>query len=322
MSRSRHWLVGIVGTLLAGCTTFRTPIPLTDAAPGHTTFHAIPVGDKSRTFLLHLPPAAATRRVPLVLVFHGHTANADVAMRTSEMNRMADSLGIAVLYPDGSGRVRGIGLSWNVGSCCGYAQAHQVNDIAFVDSLHAAMIRTRRIDMNAVFAAGFSAGGMMALKVACERATIVRAVADVAGAMPDAVCTPAAPVAVLLIHGDDDDELRYDHSRGATTGAPAYARSYDSAAVFWERINRCAGTGSANTTQMPGSGVRSRVASACGSGRPVQVVSIPAHPHAWPGGRSSWWFAPKPSKVLDGSAFVLTFFAEQLRRDSASTSRR
>ena len=317
-----RYLPAVAALVLVACTTFRTPRPLNDAAPGETSFHAVNVAGASRTFLLHLPPASATRRVPLVFIFHGHTANAQVAMRTSEMNRVADSLGMAVLYPNGSGRLRGIGLSWNVGSCCGYAQAHRIDDVAFVDSLRSALLRTGRIDSTAVFAACFSAGGMLALKLACERSTRIRAVADLAGAMPNAVCTPAVPVAVLFVHGDEDDELRGDHARHVADGAPVFAQSIDSAAAFWRRVNQCGAPASANLPVTPRSTVRSVVASDCLSGRAVQVVSIPDHPHAWPGGRSAWWFAPRPSRLVNGSALVLSFFADQLLSAAAPVSPR
>jgi len=316
---NRRLVTVLISVLLtSGCTTFRTVHPLNDAVPGQTTFHSVNVGGISRTFLLHLPPAAATHPVPMVLMFHGHTANAQVAMQTSQMNHVADSLGMAVLYPNGSGRVRGLGLSWNVGTCCGYAQEKRIDDIAFVDSLRATMARTGRIDSAEVFATGFSAGGMLALKLACERATTIRAVADFAGAMPNAPCAPAAPVAVLLVHGDSDDDLRYDHAVQATEGAPPYARSLDSAAVFWERVNQCAIPAAANVTVTPQTSVRTQVAAQCASGRTVQIVSIPDHPHAWPGGQSAWWFAPKPSKLVNGSALVLSFFASQVRADSSA----
>lgn len=308
--------------VLVACTTFRTPRPLNDAAPGQTSFHAVNVGGSSRTFLLHLPPASATHRVPLVFIFHGHSANAEVAMRTSEMNRVADSLGMAVLYPNGSGRLPGIGLSWNVGGCCGYAQAHRVDDVAFVDSLRSAMLRTGRIDSMAVFAAGFSAGGMLALKLACERSTTIRAVADLAGAMPNAACAPTLPVAVLFVHGDEDDELRGDHARHVADGAPAFAHSLDSAAAFWRRVNHCGGPSSATMTVTRRPTVRREVAADCMSGRTVQVVSIPEHPHAWPGGRSAWWFAPTPSRLINGSALVLSFFGDQLGTTPAPSTPR
>lgn len=312
MIACRRVLLASILMMLTACTTLRTPQPLNDAAPGATTFHAVTAGGMTRTYLLHLPPAAGRQRVPLVLVFHGHKGNAEIARRSSRMNAVADSLGMAVVYADGSGRVRGFGLSWNVGSCCGWALAHAVDELAFVDSLRTVLARSGRIDSTAVFAAGFSAGGMLAMKVACERPGIVRAVADLAGAMPNAPCTPRAPVGILLVRGDDDDDLREDHAVHVAEGAPAYATSLDSAAAFWWRANRCTGRSASYLPTVPQVRVTVQRATGCASGSTVQIVSIPDHPHAWPGGRSTWWFGQRPTQAVNGSAMVLSFFASQL----------
>jgi polyhydroxybutyrate depolymerase len=300
-------------SLLTACTTFRAAQPINTATPRTTTFHEVRVGAGTRTFLLHLPPAAATRRVPLVLVFHGHKGNASIALKSSRMNAAADSLGMAVVYADGSGRVRGVGLSWNVGTCCGWAQAHGVDDIAFTDSLRASLARSPWIDSTAIFAAGFSAGGMLAIKLACERAGHVRAVADLAGAMPNYPCAPRRPVGMLLVRGDDDDDLREDHAIHAAEGAPSYATSLDSAAAFWERANRCSGHADSYLATAPDVRVSVRTATGCAVDGPLEIVSIPHHPHAWPGGRSTWWFGQRPTQSVNGSALVLSFFANVLR---------
>jgi polyhydroxybutyrate depolymerase len=298
--------------LLTACTTFRAVLPLNSATPGRTTFHSVRVGDMTRTFILHLPPAAARRAVPLVLVFHGHTGNAEVARKSSQMDRAADSAGMAVVYADGSGRVRGVGLSWNAGSCCGWAQAHGIDDLAFVDSIRATLARSGRIDTTAGFAAGFSAGGMLALKAACERSGIVRGVADLAGAMPNYPCPTQTPVGVLLIRGDDDDDLREDHEIHRAEGAPSYATSLDSAAAFWERVDRCTGREVRTVRGIPRVRARTRIATGCAPGSRVEIVSIPHHPHAWPGGHATWWFGQRPSQAVNGSALVLGFFASLL----------
>ena len=312
MSVARAGLLALTAFVSVACTTLSTPLSLNIATPGATTFHSLKVGRDNRTFLLHLPPAAATRRVPLVIVFHGHTGNAEVAQNSSQMNAVADSFGMAVAYADGSGRVRGIGLSWNVGSCCGWAQAHQVDDLAFVDSLRSSLARSGRIDSTVIFAAGFSAGGMLALKVACERPGVVRGVADVAGAMPNYPCHTTTPIGVLLIRGDDDDDLREDHAIQKADGAPPYATSLDSAAAFWERVGQCKGRDVRAVQDRPEIRVRTRSATGCAPGAKVEIVSIPHHPHAWPGGRSTWWFGQRPSPAVNGSALVLAFFASLL----------
>lgn len=309
MTLVRGVIASLFALVVSACTTFRTPVSLNAAAPAATSFHSLSVGRDTRTFLLHLPPAAATHRVPLVIVFHGHTGNAAVAEQSSQMNVVADSAGVAIVYANGSGRVRGVGLSWNAGNCCGWAQKHGVDDLAFVDSLQSTLARSQRIDTTEIFAAGFSAGGMLALKVACERPGMVRGVADLAGAMPNFPCDATQPVGILLMRGDDDDDLREDHAIQTSEGAPPYATSLDSTAAFWERVNRCTGHDVREVTLAARDQLRTRTATGCAPGGAVEIVSIPDHPHAWPGGKRTWWFGQRPTAAVNGSAVVLKFFA-------------
>ena len=78
----------------------------------------------------------------------------------------------------------------------------------------------------------------MALTLACRHAGQVSAVASVAGAMDaDTSCAPARPVAVLQVHGDDDDTIRY--GGGDIDGASYTAASQTVAR--WRGLGGCAG---------------------------------------------------------------------------------
>ena len=290
---------------LGGCAPLLGVRALSTARPGTTTFHEVQVDGRARHFLLHLPPGAAQRRVPLVLAFHGHGGNGAVLRASSRLDEAADALGFAVAYPDGTGPLGWIGLSWNAGTCCGRAHARAVDDLAFVDTLVATLRRSPAVDTTRTFAVGFSAGGMLALRLACERAATFTAVADVAGAMPDLPCTPARPVSVLLVQGADDDELRFDLRTLRRPHGHAYAQSLEQALQFWAQLAGCA-TGvtarDSTTTRVHERAV------GCPDGRAVELVTIARHPHAWPGGVATWWFAPRPAPHVDASHAVLEFF--------------
>ena len=61
-----------------------------------------------------------------------------------------------------------------------------------------------------VYATGFSIGGTLALRIACERPELVAAAASVEGTMPDAPCAPALPTPVWLVRGGEDADLRIE----------------------------------------------------------------------------------------------------------------
>ncbi len=297
-----------LGTLaLAGCARLVGVRPLTTARPGSTSYHELHVGGRTRRFLLHLPPAAASQRVPLVLAFHGHHGNGAVLQGQSHLDAVADRFGFAIAYPDGTGRFGYLGLSWNAGTCCGNAHTDSIDDVAFTDSLIATTGRTLAVDVTRVFAVGFSAGGMLALRLACERANEFLAVADIQGAMPDVPCTPARSVAVMLVQGAEDDELRYDLRTLRRPQGHSFAHSLEQSLAFWARSNGCR-PGAVVTDSQP-EAKRTR-AIGCGDGNAVELVTVARHPHAWPGGDRTWWFAPRPAQGIDASELVLEFFRD------------
>jgi len=293
--------------ILTACATLFGVRPLTTARAGGTSYHELRVDGRARRFLLHLPPVASSQRVPLVLAFHGHHGNGAVLQDQSHLDAVADRLGFAIAYPDGTGRFGYLGLSWNVGTCCGNAHTDSVDDVAFADSLIAVTGRTLPVDVTRVFAAGFSAGGMLALRLACDRATQFLAVADVQGTMPDVACRPARAVSVLLVQGADDDELRDDLRMLRRPQGHSFAHSLEQALAFWSRSNGCL-PGSVVTDSQP---VTKRTrATGCPSGNAVELVTVAGHPHAWPGGSRTWLFAPRPAAGVDASRIVLEFFRD------------
>jgi polyhydroxybutyrate depolymerase len=237
-------------------------------------------------------------------MFHGFNGNGPTLMDESQMNAAADRAGYAVAYPDGTGRFRYAGLTWNAVSCCGSAVERHVDDIGFAGAIVDELVGAGYADASRVYAAGFSAGGMMALRLACTRARTYAAVADVAGAMPDTACVPARAVPVLLIQGEDDSDLRDDQSTKKHRKVHRWSTALETALVFWGRVGGCAPALLRDTSTTY---VRLR-ASSCPPGGEATLVTVHDHPHAWPGGRPSWLFGARPAPVPNASEMVLEFF--------------
>lgn len=300
--------------MLTGCASLIGARPLSTAAPGATTFHTITVAGRSRSFLVHLPPAAARRRVPLVLLFHGDGGNGNVIMDESRMNDYADSLGFAVAYPNGTGPLRYAFLHWNAATCCSYGVHHAVDDVRFADTLVTSLVRALPIDSTRVYAAGFSAGGMLALRLACESARTFSAVVDVAGVMPDTTCMPARPVSVMFFQGRKDNSLRSEFRTLLRRGRP-FATSLEAAMRFWARRDGC----SRATTRESTRGYELERASSCPASLEVLLYTINGHPHAWPGGERQWLFQPAAAKAVNASPLILEFFLERKRDQGQGT---
>lgn len=291
--------------LLLGCGTLIGLRPLRTAHAGQTSYHQIVVDGRPRTFLLHLPPAAAHGPVPLVLLFHGHHGSGALMREQSGMDEAADRRGIAVAYPDGTSHWRWLHLAWNATTCCGRAMRDSVDDVAFAQALVDTLERRGWVAPGRVAAAGFSAGGMLALRLACEHPETFVAAADVAGAMPDVTCRPARPVPVLLLQGEKDDELRFDLRTLRRPHSHRFAHSMEQALEFWAFENECAGRPARDSTTRF---VRVR-ATGCPAGHGAELMTVYENPHAWPGSAQLFPGIGPQAARLDGSAVVLDFFA-------------
>ena len=289
---------------LAGCAWLVGARPLRDIRPGGTIWAHMAFGGRTRSFVLHLPPAASRGPVPLLLAFHGYRGSGAVLRESSGMDAQADRHGIAVAYLDGTGPLNVMGLAWNAGTCCGRAQADDVDDVGFAAAVVDRLAERGLVDRGRVWAAGFSNGGMLALKLACERADLVRGAVDVAGSMPDMPCDPSRHVKVMLIEGSDDDELRHDLRtlRRQVRYFP-FAASFASAFRFWRDHAGC--TGPTLVTAAPKTIVRT--ATECAPDGGAALVTVRGHPHAWPGGGRTWPLAPEPAPQWDASARLLDF---------------
>jgi polyhydroxybutyrate depolymerase len=204
--------------------------PTTAITPGdemHTLMH----GGVARRFLTHVPPSYDnTRAVPLVLNFHGATSNAEQQRSLfSQMDVTSDAKGFIVVYPEG------IGSSWNAGACCGEASSTNVDDVGFALALVEHMKARACIDPARVYATGFSNGGRMSYRLACEAANVFAAIAPVAGtkSFPDLNntpgCTPSRPLSLIDFMGSADSRIAAQPGQieewvafnGCTDAAPA-----------------------------------------------------------------------------------------------------
>lgn len=264
------------------------------------------VNGLERSYLLHLPPAAANgHRVPLVLLFHGYQGNGTLMMENSGMNDVADSAGIAVAYPNGTSRVPFFSLAWNAFTCCGRGTSNRVDDIGFSVKLVHVLVAAGLIDSTRVFAAGFSVGGMMALRLACVHPEMFAAAADIAGAMPDTACVPPRPTSVLLVQGDADADLKHDHHFQAlrVLHPHRFAVSMENAFDFWSARERCSASISDTATAF-----HVRRAADCRTGSDVTLFTVHGEAHDWPGGTRIWPFGRDSHTSFNASEEVVRFF--------------
>lgn len=151
-----------------------------------------PAGDREyRVFL----PTGLTTAAPTLIAMGGYAERVEpeTYMRWEQT---ATRHHMVVLYP------RGRDLSFNAGRCCGWASRSGYDDDAFLLQMLQVQRDVYPQDDSRLYLTGFSNGGMMAYRFACEHPSMVAAIGVVAAAYMDSPrCRPNEPVPVMHIHG-------------------------------------------------------------------------------------------------------------------------
>jgi polyhydroxybutyrate depolymerase len=273
-----------------------------------------------RSYLVHVPPQAFTRAVPVVLSFHGGGSNAEVMRTYTRMDIAADRDGYIVVYPNGSSGFQGRFLTWNAGNCCGPAVALNIDDVGFSLAVLDDLAGRARIDAARIYATGLSNGAMMAYRLAAEASHRIAAVAGVAGAMSLQRFKPARPVPVLHIHSMQDHIARFDGGFGLPTTIADTRSMHTSVEEMlrrWLDHNGCplkpavleTTQGAASTLDEPHSVIR-RVHRPCREGVEVVLLQLGGGVgHVWPGGVRDYnpQFLGTGTAVIDANTEIWRF---------------
>jgi polyhydroxybutyrate depolymerase len=235
--------------------------------PGSFSFENL-----SRTYTVYLPAAyTAGDHLPLLLSLHGLTQTGNSMMQFSGFNTYADQYNFIVVYPDG------VNNSWNVG----FNGGSTANDVGFLSALIDTLHVQYGIDLNRVYSTGFSNGGFMSYRLACELTGRIAAIASVAGTMTDGAwgsCLPSRDLPVMHIHGTNDFVVFYNGGFGN--------KSVDQVLGLWRGFGNC--PTNAVVVNLPdlvaeGSTVQTHTWAPCDESVEVVHYKVINGGHTWPG---------------------------------------
>ena len=273
-----------VALLAAGCGSSSDDATVDRTAASGTSSRSVTVDGMTRGYRLYRP-AGITGRAALVLVYHGWQQNVRWAERLG-WQQAADRHGFVVAFPVG------LEVSFNAGACCGPAEARDVDDLTAAHAIIDDIARTTRLDRRRVYAAGFSNGGMMAYRLACESDRFA-AVGPVAGAqLVD--CAQRRPVSIMHIHGTADTVVPFEGAAGSDLARLPATRPVLSE---WRSRLGCA------PAQVTKRGDLRRSSSRCPGGRNVNLITIRGLDHVW----------PTRAEGLDATETLWRFFARHRR---------
>jgi polyhydroxybutyrate depolymerase len=207
------------------------------AAPSAPSATEQPV---SREALSRIQVAPGTKgRVPFVLWLHGLGSSGEKLARGLGVAALAKERHFAYATPDGALDKQGRRF-WNASrACCNFDRA-EVDHVAELGELIRAARAHPSVDPARIYLIGFSNGGFMAHRMACDVAGIT-AIASIAGAGPAGTCAPSMPVAVLHVHGDADTTVRYAGGRVFDSPALEPHASARDTVGGWAKRNVCVG---------------------------------------------------------------------------------
>ncbi len=305
-------LVAFAALFIASC---RQSLPAEDClasppqGPGQSVC-TVP-GFDNRDFILHLPKNFDRETpLPVVIGLHGGGGRKEgfgpMTCKNGEetdpscLANVASERGFILVLPDGTESKLNL-RTWGAtekaaGFECVYACEQDIDDIAYFNTLLDHVGKLATIDPKRIFFTGFSNGGEMSHRVACDLADRVAAIAAVGGANMIALtgtCAPSRPVPILQIHGKADPCWKFDGGVGTCPGQPegAYGSVVESTIGTvdkpgWAIRNGCMAD-MPMTTMLPdsasdGTTAEKQVFPGCNAD--VEFITVIGGGHTWPGG--------------------------------------
>jgi polyhydroxybutyrate depolymerase len=196
----------------------------------------------ARSYHVYLPSAydenADDSSLPLVMALHGRPGTGTDMAIITQMHVVAEAHNFIIVYPDGLQQgwnyVRDIGL---------YEFAGTHDDSRFLQDLVETLGEQYRIDKERVYATGFSNGGFMTQRLACEARETFAAYAVVGATgfwgLPE-LCEGVAPAPILLMHGTHDRSVPWQGTLENVAGSDVYINaSIPQTLTFWGAHNGC-----------------------------------------------------------------------------------
>lgn len=265
-----------------------------------------------RSFLVHFPQKmSADGSAALVVSLHGMGGNSRHDMGYQQWDKLADEAGFITVYPQGleipealvGTQFQEAKTHWNANFGTG------VDDEGFLRKLVDHMVDKYDVDRSSVYVNGFSNGGIMSIKLACDMSDVFAAFGSVAGTgtLAHENCAPERPVPVIFFHGEKDAHVPID-------GMENRFMSVQNTVDKFVELNQCSeavdSTPFVDVHDDNTNAIR-HVYGACADNVFVEYIYIENGGHTWPGGDP---FLPlgETSQDVDAKAVMWKFFQQFL----------
>ncbi len=228
-----------------------------------------------------LAPKSPGRNAPAVMVLHFNLGTAASMANLTEVGELARDAGAWVILPQATD------LTWSHAP----NEINGTDDAAYLAALIDHVVQAYRIDPRRVYMTGYSQGGNMTVRMACEYPEKIAAGAVVAATMRKSLareCNPSTPTPMVFFNGTNDEQVPYG------PGIPSLTRDLlgvgalgaQDAAQYWADINGCTGAAERSNPPAPvtdGTSIQLDRYLTCPSNRGAAIYTIIGGGHTWPG---------------------------------------
>ena len=258
-------------------------------------FQTINHNQIDRRFYLYVPNNySANIPIPVLFNFHGGGGDPISYMNyTSDMRGLAEANNFILIYPEAIADPNTGSISWIDKATNGAPR----DEILFIESIINSVSSNYSVDLDRIYACGYSEGGIFSYELACRLNNYIAGIASVSGSMLTesersnlgfSNCSPQHPTAIMLIPGTNDSNA---HSlyQGCCLGwgLDSYYLSVDQITDYWTNYNTTDNNPSvsdvSNTNTSDGSTVQRKIWSNGQGGVEVQELKIIGGEHEWPG---------------------------------------
>ena len=257
---------------------------------------------RTRDYIVSLPDNFSdTTNFPLVIYLHSYGWTAQQGMDYTLMNLVADTSGFIVVFPNAVDR------RWNsgIGENPDWPDP-DVDDVGFINALIDTLSNHYSINLKRIYACGFSNGGFMSYKLACQLSHRIAAIASVGGVISSGTannCNPQHTMPVLQIHGTADGIV----SPYGTTDW----YSVDQTLSYWTDFNDCVQVNTVLLLDLDptdGCTVKKITYSNCSDESNVIFYKVINGGHSWPGAAADYSWAGNKTNDINAGVEILNFF--------------
>jgi poly(hydroxyalkanoate) depolymerase family esterase len=271
----------------------------------------------TRSYRLFIPGGAAEKAMPLIVMLHGCTQDADDFAAGTRMNTLAETHGFLVAYPQQSSQA-------NPSRCWNWFktddQQRDRGEPSIIADITRAVAASLHVDGRRIYAAGMSAGAAMATIVATTHPDLFAAVGvhsglpyGAAGDLPSAFkamkqgaeppgrpsaarsATAGRPPPAIVFHGDKDQTVNQRNAEQILRGLTSQAGPRPLLSV--------------HAGEVPGGLAYTRyVYRGAAGGSVAEGWSVHGMGHTWSGGDPSGSYTDP--RGPDASAHMVRFFTE------------